>query len=484
MPVGELLLTFKGAQDLYLTDNPKISYFKSVYKKYTSFSMETIELDLNANSSDVFTSGIENTDKKINFRIPRNGDLIHTIFLTVDIPDVFSTRDEQFQWIRRLGEYLIKSIIIKGGDSRVYSKITSEYLQFYAENYISKDKIDAYNEMIGNVPDMYDPANAQNNNGIYPINNANIPTIKGRKLMIPIPFWFCLSSGCALPLVAIQKMEFEIIVELRNTIQLYTIINNTVNSLSDATTTFRKRIRSPNTNNFFSTNIKNVASPLSVFGTYIFLDREERKKFALSEHEYLMTQYQYIENTGQTSSNISIDMLNINHPVRQLIVFTRFKYNEDANQWSNFTTWEYGPSGKLESPCNMNFSSQFIKSHYPSLSSNPEYYKHMDIVSDFVLELEGKEFRNGSNIEFYKYAQPYIYNKSLDSQNGIYSYSFALDNTKYQPSGSTNFSRINSKKIKLTKRSNLTNETNIIVIAENLNLFKVLGGMSGVAYVN
>ena len=58
MPVGELLLTFKGAQDLYLMDNPKISYFKSVYKKYTSFSMETIELDLNANSSDVFTSGI------------------------------------------------------------------------------------------------------------------------------------------------------------------------------------------------------------------------------------------------------------------------------------------------------------------------------------------------------------------------------------------------------------------------------------------
>ena len=108
----------------------------------------------------------------------------------------------------------------------------------------------------------------------------------------------------------------------------------------------------------------------------------------------------------------------------------------------------------------------------------------MDIVSDFLLELEGKEFRNGSNIEFYKYAQPYTYNKSLDSQNGIYSYSFALDNTKYQPSGSVNFSRIDSKKIKLTKRSNLTNETNIIVIAENLNLFKVLGGMSGVAYVN
>lgn len=484
MPVGELLLTFKGAQNLYLTDNPKISYFKSVYKKYTSFSMETIELDLNANSSNVFTSGIENTDKTINFRIPRNGDLLHTIFLTVDIPDVFSTRVEQFQWIRRLGEYLIKSIIIKGGNSRVYSKITSEYLQFYAENYISKDKIDAYNEMIGNVPEMYDPANAQNNNGIYPINNANIPTIKGRKLMIPIPFWFCLSSGCALPLVAIQKMEFEIIVELRNTIQLYTIINNTVNQDSDATTTFRKRIRAQNTTNFFYTNIKNVASPLSVFGTYIFLDREERKKFALSEHEYLMTQYQYIEKTGQTSSNISIDILNINNPVRQLIVFTRFKYNEDANQWSNFTTWEYGPSGKLESPCNMNFISQFIKSHYPSLSSNSEYYKHMDIVSDFVLELEGKEFRNGSNIEFFKYAQPYTYNKSVASQNGIYSYSFGLDNSKYQPSGSVNFSMIDNKKLKLTKRSNLTNEINIIVIAENLNLFKVLGGMSDIAFVN
>ena len=67
---------------------------------------------------------LENSDKKINFKIPRNGDLLHTIFLTVDIPDVFSDRDEQFQWIRRLGEYIIKSIIIKGGDSRVYSKIT------------------------------------------------------------------------------------------------------------------------------------------------------------------------------------------------------------------------------------------------------------------------------------------------------------------------------------------------------------------------
>ena len=480
MPGGEIHLTFKGAQDLYLTDNPQISYFKSVYKRYTNFAMEVIELDLNGNSFQLFSS--LSTDRKLSFKIPRNGDLLHYIYLTADIPDVVSTSTEQFQWIRRLGEYLIKEITIVGGDSRVYNKITSEYLHVYAETKIPESKINAYNEMIGNVPEMYDPANVNNNNGIYPNGSTNVPSIRGRKLTIPIPFWFCLTSGNALPLVAIQKMEFRIDVTLRRTHELFTIINNTANIASNLTSTFRKRIRPGDTrvSTFANANSSNL---LNCFGNYIFLDKEERKRFALTEHKYLMTQYHINNSNSYTSSNINLELTDFNHPIQQIYVLLRFIHNEDANQWSNYTVWEYGPNGKLESPDTKNFVSEFVKSHYTL--SNPQYYKNPDILDTLEIQLNSDTIKNSVTYsEYFKNINPYFFNNCARDNNSIYSYSYGIDNKKNQPSGSLNFSRIQNKNIIIKKKDNITSEVRLIVIAENINFFRVIGGMSGTEFEN
>ena len=485
MPGGELQLQYKGGQDLFLTNNPQISFFKSVYKKYTNFSMEVIEIDLNTNDNKIFSSdGL--SERVITFKIPRNGDLLHTVYLNVDIPDVFSQRTEQFCWIRRLGEYLIKSISIVGGDSRVYNRITSEYLHVYAETHLTKDKIDAYNEMIGNVPEMYDPANSKTNNGIYPAydSTSEVPSIRGRKLTIPIPFWFCLTSGTALPLIALQQMDFRIDVTLRLTKELYTIINPATTPIASekfSASTFGKRIRPADSHvSTFSNN--NSSSKIEMYGNYIFLDVEERKRFALSEHKYLMKQYQYVEETMDESTVNNIDLLNLTQLTNQMFILVRFVHNENVNQWSNFTVWEHGPSNELESPCNPNFVSQFVESHYPNLKSNPSPYKDPNIISNLQLKINGNNRNNVSNIEIFKYINSYVFNKTNSSVNGIYSYSFGIDNTKFQPSGSINFSVIPNKELLLTRRSNLSGQIKVIVISENINFFRLIGGMANVEF--
>ena len=480
MPGGEIHLTFKGAQDLYLTDNPQISYFKSVYKRYTNFAMEVMELDLNGNSFQLFSSS--SNERKLSFKIPRNGDLLHYIYLTADIPDVESTSSEQFQWIRRLGEYLIKEITIVGGDSRVYNKITSEYLHVYAETKIPESKINAYNEMIGNVPEMYDPANANSNNGIYPNGSNNVPSIRGRKLTIPIPFWFCLTSGNALPLVAIQKMEFRIDVTLRRTEELFTVINNTADTASISTSTFRKRVR-PSDSKVTTFANNNSSNLLNCFGNFIFLDKEERKRFALTEHKYLMTQYHTNNSNSYTSSNINLELTDFNHPIQQIYVLLRFIHNENANQWSNYTVWEYGPNGKLESPDTNNFVSEFVKSHYTL--SNPQYYKNPDILDTLEIQLNSDTIKNSVTYsEYFKNINPYFFNNCARDNNSIYSYSYGIDNKKNQPSGSLNYSRIQNKNIIIKKKDNITSEVRLIVIAENINFFRVLGGMAGTEFEN
>ena len=482
MPGGEIHLTFKGAQDLYLTDNPQISYFKSVYKRYTNFAMEVMELDLNGNSFQLFSSS--SNERKLSFKIPRNGDLLHYIYLTADIPDVESTSSEQFQWIRRLGEYLIKEITIVGGDSRVYNKITSEHLHVYAETKIPESKINAYNEMIGNVPEMYDPANANSNNGIYPDGTTNLPSIRGRKLTIPIPFWFCLTSGNALPLVAIQKMEFRIDVTLRRTEELFTVINNTADTSSVSTSTFRKRIRPSDSKvaTFANSNLSNL---LNCFANYIFLDKEERKRFALTEHKYLMTQYNISNDITktETDNNFTINLKNFNHPVQQIYVMLRFINNEEANQWSNYTVWEYGPNGKLESPDTKNFVSEFVKTHYNL--SNPQYYKHPDIIDSLEIQLNSDTIKNSVTYpEYFKNINQFFFNNCARDNNSIYSYSYGIDNKKNQPSGSLNYSRIKQKELKIIKKANLSGDVRIIVITENINFFRVLGGMAGTEFEN
>ena len=240
---GLLQLTAIGAEDSYLTGNPQITFFKTIYRKYTNFSMEFISLDLKGPNS---LSDLTNTLFKC--KISRNADLINGVYFKMYLPNIFSSSDStnttnlKFKWIKNIGTSIISrvSIMIAGQE---INKLYGEWLNVWSELNLTQDKRNQYNKLIGNVPDIYDPQHTPGNNGFYPSSSLNPskitdpedftndinpyrspPSILAREIIVPLPLWFCNHSGQALPLIALQYSDIELEIELRPLIDLYTII--------------------------------------------------------------------------------------------------------------------------------------------------------------------------------------------------------------------------------------------------------------------
>ena len=261
MAGGLLQLSAYGAQDVYLTGNPQITFFKMVYRRYTNFSMETISQPFNGPSNLA-----QSTNIQLKCKINRNADLINGMFFTFDIPNIFSSYAEtqelidgelqdskinyKFKWIKNLGTTIINRINISIG-GQIIDTHYGEWLSIWSELNCSFEKQDTYNRMIGNIPEIYDPSNAQGNNGFYPSSSLNPnetkdpddftqklnpfrapPSIRKRSLIIPLIFWFCQYPGHALPLIALQYHDIDILIELRPLIDLYLIIMLNLQELS------------------------------------------------------------------------------------------------------------------------------------------------------------------------------------------------------------------------------------------------------------
>jgi hypothetical protein len=505
MPGGELQLSARGAHDLYLTDNPDISFFKAVYKRYTPFAQQLIELDDDTNNNTL--SSFDKT-YTLKYKIPRNADLLKEVYLQVSLPAIYSNDIQQFQWIERIGEYMIQEIRIIGDDSRVYHRISSEYLHIYAETHTPESKKMVYYAMIGNLLEYYDPANGGTNRGIYPSQSkpssgatTGIPSIPQIDITVPIPFWFSQHSGCALPLIALQHMSLRIEVDIRPLYHLYTILDN-----EPSNSTYGKRIRPQPLNslhylnNFTNQSTNNTLSTTNVnlFGNYIFLDRDERKRFAQNEHIYLMRDVQYYTDiTGNISGgNLTLLLKDINHPVTQMYFMLRRTDNELSNQWTNYTLWEY-QDGELVNPLDSNFISQYNNQLIinNTITYDAKDMTTYDLIKDVELRLEGQSRFDRQIISFFN-VNRYNHNKEGGALKGIYGYSFALDNDKFQPSGSCNFSRLGNKELSFTlKNLNLnkyprrgglpfTGDYRVFVITENINFYRVLSGMSGKIFDN
>ena len=225
MPGGLMQLTAYGAQDFYLTGNPQISFFKAVYRRYTNFSMEMIEILPNVN-----VDLQENADSsKLSFKISRNGDLVKDMYLVFTLPSIFSSVAKSFEWIKRIGEYIIKEVTITVGGKEL-DKQHGEYMHFYNELYLDEAQKDGYNRMIGNLPQFNDIAALYSGaSPDYPESTSNnVPSISERQIIVPLQFWFNKSFAQALPLIAMQyDSEPEITFTLRQFNQLYTVKDGT-----------------------------------------------------------------------------------------------------------------------------------------------------------------------------------------------------------------------------------------------------------------
>ena len=504
MTVGALLQLEYGNTDrmAFLTLNPQITHFKSVYKRYTNFATQFITLQPYSKSASLTWD----QDTIYTFKVPRDGDAIRDMYLTFELPDIYSNSNYQFQWIKRIGEYIVKDISLQIDTNQNVDKHYSEWFHAYSELNYNEGKKKGYYKMIGNVPEMYDPANAPGNGGQYPsVPNAYAPSIVNRKLYLPLIFWFNKYASMSFPLVAIQKTELNINITLRKLQDLYTVIDYT--GVSGGT---GYRVRPTKANHYIgnfiypSTTQNNLDINPRIEINNIFLDNEERKRFALSSHEYLITQLQVINQTYNYSKSITFDLKNINKPVTELVFMIRRSDMEDVNDWSNFTNW------------NLNnippYSTGYINQYGLPLSLNTGnigYYKTQNLLKSAVLRIQAQEITSGDAIDndnptnsringkdavFFNLMENFNSNGNMPDE-GIYTYSFSLDNTNLQPVGAINMSSINTKDIILNLTdinpsggynypSGIAYHYTIYVFAVNYDILKIMGGMVGTMTAN
>ena len=506
MTVGALVQLEYGNTDrmYFLSGNAQITHFKSVYKKYTNFSTQYIT------NLPKLTNGILSFDKDttVLFEIPRDGDAIRDIYLTLELPDIYSNSNYQFQWIKRIGEYIVRDVSIQIDTNQTVDKQYGEWFHAYSELNYEHGKKQGYYKMIGNIPELYDPSNAPGNNGVYPTTTF-APSIINRKIYLPMSFWFNKFSSLSFPLIAIQKTIMYLKFNFRPLKELYTIIDYT--GISGGT---GKRVKPTKSNHYIGNFLKPITQQNSLFINprleinNVFLDTEERKRFALASHDYLITQVQLIKQSYNINVSVPVDLTNINKPVLELVMMIRRSDMEDVNDWSNYTNWNVQDIPP--------YSNGYINPYGPPLqinSSNIVYYKNKNILKSALVRLMANELTmgdvpnndlpNGSRLSgkdflFYNLMENFNSNHNIPEE-GIYTYSFALDNSILQPTGAINMSSINNKDLLLNltpinQNETMNNGTNtgntysynyiVHVFAVNYDILKIMGGIVGTMTAN
>ena len=529
---GLLQLVSYGAQDIYISGNPQITFWKVLYKRHTNFAMESIEVTFN---------GQADFNKRVTAVINRNADLMYRTYVQVVLPAVdFSTvtQLQRFRWLSFIGHRLIKTVELEIGGQRI-DRQYGDWMQIWTQLSQDQGTIDALNDMLGNTHDLVlmkdrkgyaldaSCAGSELTNSCAP--RAGTPA---RTLYIPLQFWFCRNPGLAIPLIALQYHEVRINIEFEQW------INCTYYELTTGQTA--------------PTSIQSLTAA-SLYIDYIYLDTEERRRFAQQTHEYLIEQLQFTGAESITSSSNKIQ-LNFNHPVKELVWVVQrdsfvdctpgaefivevngcqpFNYTDDFStegivmdvlargSLASGGTQVNVPTALGEGSSGPYFTSGLgLPGVGPSLSGaswldtlnangsqtqaivfedTTNYLLAKVILQSGVkcegknpvevakLQLNGQDRFTEREGRYFSRVQPFQHHSRTPAQ-GINVYSFALKPEEHQPSGTCNFSRIDKATLQLTVSVNTVRggrTAQVRVYAVNYNVLRVMSGMGGLAYSN
>jgi len=300
MPSSALLqLVARGRQDAYLTSNPQFTYFKHVYRRYTPFAMESIPIDFD---------GATDFGRRITCLIPRYADLLTSLYIEIDLPPLPQPdpNNPSNYWVNDAACALINDVSIEIGEREI-DKHTGEWLNIWAELTVPKGKRDGYNEMVGHW-DVFPPSSI----------DASSPL----KLAIPLRFWFCNTIGAALPLIALQAHPVRIIMHLRSFQEMW----------------WSAALPAPPGQPCPAVNPVSI-SRFQMFGDYIYLDKDERRRFAAADHEYLIDQLQIspVQSVSAGISQISMPLY-LNHCCKEFIWVVQQTRTAAAREWFNFSS--------------------------------------------------------------------------------------------------------------------------------------------------
>jgi hypothetical protein len=518
-----------GAQDVYLTGNPQITFFKVVYRRHTNFAIECIEQTFN---------GTADFGRTVTCNIARNGDLITKMYLKIDLEDTVENKNK-YSFVQNLGHAVIQNCKVEIGGSKIDEQY-GDWLNIWEELAGETSHKRGLDKMIGNTKELRSYTTSKPKYSMY----------------VPMKFWFCRNNGLALPLIALQYHDVRVtfnFLDANQCISTKSGENRTDVRFKDAT----------------------------LLIDYVYLDSEERKRFAQASHEYLIEQLQY---TGEESVNTQNDRfrLNFNHPCKALYWALKLgKYSSgesvvclDDN--GNVSSEYYAKVLFLASRQGMTLAGcgadeavtpntaikglfatltapDMIRGHIVSASAagtvecsldnvviiennisasqmsqgtlnaliagNEDQTGATDVLKNFArtmrapgnyglyvdgtqnpvssgkLQLNGHDRFSTRQGNYFNYVQPYEHWSNTPA-DGINCYSFALNPEEHQPSGSCNMSRIDNATLLLNfgepnakpsdnfSKQWLSDNTVIQIYTVNYNVLRIMSGMGGLAYSN
>lgn len=367
MSGGLTQLVAYGAQDVFLTGEPQVSFFRKEYKRHSNFSVESIEQTF---------QGTVDFGKKVTVTVSRNADLIHKTYLQVTIPDVDLTftgtagvDDWKFQWLPEVGHFLIKSVEVEVGGQRI-DKHYGTWLSIWSSLTLESGKSTGYSTMIGGSL----AGAVSTNPADVTVENVTAP---GDVLYVPLQFWFCRHTGLALPLIALMYHEVKFNIEFEEFAKLYTT-TQTVGGLPTVT--------------------KPTLGSTSLWVDYVYLDRDERTLMAQQPHEYLIEQLQSLEES-LTGASPRV-RLSFNHPCKELV----WVVQGDSSTDSNFTdaALSAGTNPITEATLLLNGSERFKPRAGTYFNKVQPYQHHTNIPAEginvYSFALHPEEFQPSGSL--------------------------------------------------------------------------------------
>ena len=503
MPQAGLLeLVAHGVQDIYLIGNPQITFFKTIYKRHTNFSMEAFQISYDAKPS---------WGKRTTFNITRYADLMYTMIVEIDIPKLYSkyTFDNEWtgsatdfnttesvgriSWVNNTGHAAVLYYDLKIG-GQLIDRQYSEWMEIWTQLSQSESKKRGLDQLLNRNYNLEKTSDAQT---VY----------------IPLQFWFCRNIGLALPLIALQYHDVELELNFRPIEQMITFGSNlyysatsngsnilTLTNLYDGIPTLKDSdiqgriivfpdgaqyyidpyaiintgqdgsLADPYTitmvrpisdytnatvyikpNGVLDTSYNTDIVEVRLYVDYIYLDTIEQREFANAKHRYLIEQLQYSGSESIAANTRTKRMkLVFNLPVKEIF-------------WVN----------QLESVFTINDLFNYSNSIVSAVPPD-------NIVESAQLTINGIERFSIRNADYFRLIQPY--QKHTRSPNGyFYVYSFSVKPEEHQPSGCSNFSKLDTKELFLNIKPNIGTQQ-VRVYALNYNILRIMSGMGGVAF--
>jgi hypothetical protein len=418
---GLLQLVAQGKQDIFLTGNPQVTWFKMVYRRYTNFSMEQQIIPFDSQPD---------FGRKITVLLPRKGDLLGALWLEIQLPALTDSVTQQpLSYTNAIGHALIQEVSIEIGEQEI-DKQTGEWMELWSNLTVTEDKRQGWNNMIGKTTGVSQG----------PAPSSSVGQYGPLYLYVPLRFWFCKNPGLFLPLLAIQYHPIRINITLRPLQQLF-VPENGINLPCDQT-----------------------VSPVSIrsmqmYGDFVHLDIEERRRFVANAHEYLIEQIQYTPSVSVDSTATVIQVpMEFNHPLREIFWVVQRNNAVAANQWFNYTSLTTGES----SPNGL-----------------------QNLITTALLRIEGYDRFDIRNADYFRLVQPFQYHTVIPIEDYIYMYSFAIKPEDVQPSGSMNASRLDTIRLQLELNNAVVparGPANVRIYGLNHNILRIVDGFGGLLF--